>query len=398
MPRITVPRDNPLARATAVTPPKPMASASAAATKRRVRSSKTRERTSNLYAKPPASGIAASIEHFRSKCSIYFVTAPKCPTKCFLRALGEMGTGNAYADWVRTQNASYRTEESQRLTQRATRDQCVIGPPAAANLKSAKWNLAIDLTVRTDHLQSTIHAVERVVSQERGKPTQLIPIRFIYADRLTREDRLLVAFDALVLSETLGREVGLGKIIHGDKSATLEVKTGALASEVRKRTEKISALLSSKSPPDLVLNRHCPECEFQTQCRQRAIEADDLSLLSGMTEKERASHRSKGIFTVMQLSYTFRPRKTPKRAKNPAKPRYMALQALAIRENTVYVHGHPELPDSRTQVYLDIEGLPESEFCYLIGALVVSGETEGLSQESLEVERRSDPFYATFSF
>jgi len=100
----------------------------------------------------------------------------KCPTKCFLRALGEMGTGNAYADWVRTQNASYRTEESQRLRQRATRDQCVIGPPAAANLKSAKWNLAIDLTVRTDHLQSTIHAVERVVSQERGKPTQLIPI------------------------------------------------------------------------------------------------------------------------------------------------------------------------------------------------------------------------------
>jgi len=192
----------------------------------------------------------------------------KCPTKCFLRALGEMGTGNAYVDWVRTQNASYRTEESQRLRQRATRDQCVIGPPAAANLKSAKWNLAIDLTVRTDHLQSTIHAVERVVSQERGKPTQLIPIRFIYADRLTREDRLLVAFDALVLSETLGREVGLGKIIHGDKSATLEVKTGALASEVRKRTEKISALLSSKSPPDLVLNRHCPECEFQTQCRQ----------------------------------------------------------------------------------------------------------------------------------
>src|SRR6516225_2773037 len=77
MPRITVPRDNPLARATAVTPPNPMASASAAATKRRVRSSKTRERTSNLYAKPPASGIAASIEHFRSKCSIYFVTAPK---------------------------------------------------------------------------------------------------------------------------------------------------------------------------------------------------------------------------------------------------------------------------------------------------------------------------------
>ena len=36
----------------------------------------------------------------------------KCPTKCFLRALGEIATGNAYADWVRTQNASYRMNVS----------------------------------------------------------------------------------------------------------------------------------------------------------------------------------------------------------------------------------------------------------------------------------------------
>ena len=207
--------------------------------------------------------------------------------------------------------------------------------------------------------------------QGRVEPTQFIPIRFLHTDKITRDDRLLLAFDALVLSETLGREVGLGKIVHGDKSVTLELKTGALASQARKLSEKINAMLASNSPPDLVLNRHCPECEFQNRCRQKAIEMDDLSLLSGMTENERATHRSKGIFTVKQLSYTFRPRKTPKRTKNPAQPRYMALQALAIRENTVYVHGHPQLPESKSQVYLDIEGLPSSEFYYLIGALVV---------------------------
>ena len=48
-----------------------------------------------------------------------------------------------------------------------------------------------------------------------------------------------------------------------------------------------------------------------------------------MSKMERDRHRSKGIFTLTQLSYTFRPRRTPKRAKNPAKPRYLALQALA---------------------------------------------------------------------
>jgi predicted RecB family nuclease len=199
-----------------------------------------------------------------------------------------------------------------------------------------------------------------------------IPIRFIFTNKLHKDSKLLLAFDAFVLSKMLGCEVGLGKIIHGDDRATLRVNTGAMVSEVRRLTEKIGALLCSDSPPELILNRHCPECEFQNQCRQKAVEKDELSLLSGITETERQSHRSKGIFTVTQLSYTFRPRRPPKRAKNPAMPHHSALQALAIRENTVYIHGTPRFPKSETQIYLDIEGLPDDESYYLIGALVIS--------------------------
>jgi len=99
-------------------------------------------------------------------------------------------------------------------------------------------------------------------------------------------------------------------------------------------------------------------------------------LLSGMSEKERARHRNKGIFTVTQLSHTFRPRRTPKRAKNPAKPHHFSLQALAIRENCVYIHGSPVLPECKSKVYLDIEGLPDRDFHYLIGALIVTEERE----------------------
>ena len=52
------------------------------------------------------------------------------------------------------------------------------------------------------------------------------------------------------------------------------------------------------------------------------------------------------------------------------------MQALAIREKTVYVHGSPKLPDCGTQVFLDIEGLPDLGFYYLIGALIVSEDRE----------------------
>jgi CRISPR/Cas system-associated exonuclease Cas4 (RecB family) len=73
-----------------------------------------------------------------------------------------------------------------------------------------------------------------------------------------------------------GREVTLGRIIYGDDRATLNVKVSALKNEVEKLTDKIVVLISRPSPPDLVLNRHCAECEFQTRCRQKAIDKDDL--------------------------------------------------------------------------------------------------------------------------
>jgi predicted RecB family nuclease len=285
---------------------------------------------------------------------------------------GKTANGNGYSDWVQAQRASYRSEGIKRLTQETAQNECVTNPIDREDAQSAKWRFAVEITARAQNLESTIHAVEHLTSEGRDKLGLFIPIRFIFTNKLHKDAKLLLAFDAFVLSKMLGCEVGLGKIIHGDDRATLRVNTAAMVSEVQRLTEKIGALLCNNSPPELILNRHCPECEFQNQCRQKAVEKDELSLLSGITETERQSHRSKGIFTVTQLSYTFRPRRPPKRAKNPAMPHHFALQALAIRENTVYIHGTPRFPKSETQIYLDIEGLPDNESYYLIGALVIS--------------------------
>ena len=253
----------------------------------------------------------------------------KCPTKCYLRSAGQAGSGNAYADWVREQNDGYRKEGVQRLVA-AAGDGIAATTPGTDNLKSGAWRLAVDLSLETETMASRLHAVERVSSQGRGKPAQFIPVRFVFFNKLTKNDRLLVAFDALVLSEVLGREVSVGKIIHGDDQAALKVKVASLLETVQKQTAKMSVMLAGGSPPDLVLNRHCGECEFRDGCHQKAMEKDDLSLLGGMSAKERQSLRSKGIFTVTQLSYTFRPRRRPKRLRDKREKYHHALKALAI--------------------------------------------------------------------
>jgi len=102
--------------------------------------------------------------------------------------------------------------------------------------------------------------------------------------------------------------------------------------ELTKIIHKLKTLLSAANPPGLLLNRHCPECEYRERCRAKGAERDDLSLLSGLTEKEQARLNQKGIFTVNQLSHTFRPRRRAKRLITKPEKYHHSLRALAIRE------------------------------------------------------------------
>jgi predicted RecB family nuclease len=260
--------------------------------------------------------------------SDFFEAFLKCPTKCWLRFTREPTAANAYAEWMQAKNESYRAEAAKRLTADLPADECASSGSSrreeahysSETLKTAKWRAAVDVPARIElgssqgdeaqtsphenshsllksaaTIETCLHAIERIPSAGRGQPAQFVPIRFIHRNKLTKDDKLLLAFDAFVLSEMLGRIISLGKIIHGDDHATLKVKTSALAGEVRKRLGKITALLASPAPPDLVLNRHCAECEFQARCRKLAVEKDDLSLLAGMSAKERQKLRSKPI-------------------------------------------------------------------------------------------------------
>ena len=305
---------------------------------------------------------------------VLFEAYLKCPTKCFLRWLGETSTDNECADFDRAQHASYQREGIKRVTQTLATNACVTGASVTLTGKRAKWRVAIGLVARAGDLESTIDAIEQVPAESRGKQGQLIPIRFLRTNTLIRDDRMLVAFDAVVLSEMLGCAITFAKIIHGDESATLKVKAGSLVSEVRKRIEKIRALVSTSSPPDLILNRHCTVCEFQSRCRQKAIETDDLSLLANMSQQERKQYNSKGIFTVRQLSFAFHPRRRPKHLREKREKYHHSLKALAIREHRIHIVGRPELKFIGIPIFFDVESVPDRRFHYLIGMRIVKND------------------------
>jgi hypothetical protein len=84
-------------------------------------------------------------------------------------------------------------------------------------------------------------------------------------------------------------------------------------------------------------------------------------------ERERAPE-TLGIFTT-QLSYTFRPRRRPKRLRDKREKYHHSLKALAIREKKIPIVSSPELKIEGTPVYLDVErnrqlfGRPQTQPC-----------------------------------
>ena len=198
-----------------------------------------------------------------------------CPTKCYLQSIGEAESNNDFSIWKETRSESYCREGIERLTF-DSHSQLDIEPSETGGWKNVSWRFTVNRVVRTQNMEANLQIVERISPEGINKSSNFVPIRFVAANKLSRSDKLMIGFDAFVLSKAAGVKVDMAKIIHGDKRSVFKVKTNTLSRVVHKTVGKVAGLLSATAPPNLILNRHCPECGFQSRCRKIAVEKDDF--------------------------------------------------------------------------------------------------------------------------
>jgi predicted RecB family nuclease len=201
-----------------------------------------------------------------------------------------------------------------------------------------------------------------------------IPVLYSAWNKIDESDRLTVCFGALAVAQATG--AGLprtGQIIFGDIGRTKRVNVPELVEKTKRTIERITSECQSDELRPVVLNKHCLICDFQARCRGIAVNREDLSLLGTMTEKERAKSIEKGITTITQLSYGYRPRRR-KRSKlnspsrgSPLVKHDHKLKAIAIKKGQIHVMGTAGFGVDGTPVFIDVEGVPDRDFYYLIG-------------------------------
>ena len=203
------------------------------------------------------------------------------------------------------------------------------------------------------------------------------PIIFSSANKIQPEDKIELSFIGYTLSKILNYMPDKGHIVLVD-GRTITVK---LSENIKKCLPIINLfqgwLAQENDLPPVILNKHCPYCEFQNSCREIAIQEDSISLLGGITKKQILKFEKKGIFTIKQLSYLYRPRKRGRRSRQERVTHKYELQALALRTGNIYIQDKiTEIPKYGVEIFIDFECLPDESFFYLFGVIVCQADKQ----------------------
>ncbi|HEX2241658.1 MAG TPA: TM0106 family RecB-like putative nuclease [Gammaproteobacteria bacterium] len=272
--------------------------------------------------------------------------------------------------------AQQRREHQERYIEGIKHTHADVHPYTVEHLRTG-CGMLLHARLQADGLEADCGILTRVEGLSTGGTPQYEPTIFVGTFSITTEQRLALSFVAYVLERLQRTWPAAGKIIGMDGTAH--------PINLEKRATILLPLLAplhawttmdAPKPPPVILNKHCPLCPFQQSCQAQAEQEDNLSLLHGVTARVLRQYAKKGIFTVKQLSYLFKPRKPKKRSRKPPPVTYkVELQALAIREQKIYLHDSPPLSRQPVELFLDIEGIPDRGLYYLMGLLVAQGDS-----------------------
>jgi predicted RecB family nuclease len=218
------------------------------------------------------------------------------------------------------------------------------------------------------------------------------PLLFLPNDKPRPTDTYLLCFAALAMERTTGLLSKQGRLVYGPEYSVKVVKLDKHYAGLGSILARLSGMIEREEAPTLVLNKHCSVCDYAPVCHESAIAKDDLSLIATLSEKDLRKLREKGISTITQLSYGYRPRRRRSRSGSASSiktPKYdPKLKALSIKKGQAHVVGTPSIPEMKTEVYFDVEGMPDRASYYLIGIRYKQGG--GQAEQSFWADGQGD--------
>ena len=312
-----------------------------------------------------------------------------CPRKAFLSlypsAESASRTPNAYVHILEKRANVSRSKHLE-----AIRQQFRDARPYDPNLLGDGRRALIEATIHTGDLEAHCDVLTRAKTKSRLGRYSYEPTIVVGTQGVTSEQKTALSFAGYVLGEVQGNVPAAGALVNREGRAE-RIQLAGSYKNIETMIGVVRGWLANRpaEPPPIILNKHCPYCPFRNECTEQAVKEGNLSLLDRMTPKLMKKYQKKRIFTIQQLSFLFRPRKS---RKNPRSAKFSPeLQALALRTNKTYLTEPQSYERSAVELFLDFEGIPDERFNYLLGLLIVNGDSAAYRSfwaDSREQEQR----------
>ena len=162
-----------------------------------------------------------------------------CSYKSFLLASGLKGEKSDYIELISRLDNEYRVAASNRIGITAEQSLAANNPKCQLQELRAGDEIFFNFCVTVGGLNSQIDAVKRVEGVSQLGPFHYIPMLFCRNVRIRKNQKLWLAYRALVLGQAQGRIPDNGVIIYGSKFRKSRI---SLTSHVETITRHIDSL------------------------------------------------------------------------------------------------------------------------------------------------------------
>ena len=231
-----------------------------------------------------------------------FVAYSQCPLKAYLLLFSEdRGTPHDYPLILEERRQENRTQYLETFLQ---------AYPEARKYDIntfKKHEFLVGAILKSEPLETYCAVLTKADTSSGSRQIIYEPTIVTGTYSITPEQKTELLFVGLVLGRIQKQVPTVGRIVSMDgKAHRVQLESGY------KSVKPLSKILQNwcntppSEPPALILNKHCPSCQFRQMCRKQAEKENNLSLLDRMTPKAIQKYNKRGIFTVQQLSYLFK--------------------------------------------------------------------------------------------
>jgi predicted RecB family nuclease len=202
-----------------------------------------------------------------------------CKTKAHLKLAGNRGIRSEYEGFLLQTRREVRDQAISAILSKTSPDEVATNIPITAASLRAGSSYVLDTILEEDLLSVSFDGLKKVDGPSGLGDFHYVPMLFHEGRTVGKDQNLLLEVLGLLLSPVQSKVPAAGFAWHGWESKLSKVRLHSDHRRSQNLLRELKAMAGESTPPGLLLNRHCPICEFRQRCHDQAVQEDNLRFI-----------------------------------------------------------------------------------------------------------------------